>query len=221
MKKVELHSVGTTVPSHAEPSNLSSVPGPLGGRKTSGLPWNRGLSPTLDCRSAKPLKPKQGTVLSDCWEEILKMVLNAHIKWGISWSKSSLSQEDMIPVWCHDPPSTKVKESFTSFPSSLSNLVWSKQGWTKPCMGTQPCQGFAFLLLIATGLAGFLPSGSHSQEAVHSCWSLVTPYPGDGSISMVKQQIPRLWLTTSKFDRNCVIISKRVNSIQLQWSSNG
>lgn len=38
-----------------------------------------------------------------------------------------------------------------------------------------------------------------TQEVCHSCWSLVTPYLGGGSISMVKQQIPRLWLTASKF----------------------
>lgn len=149
MKKVELHSVGTNVP-YSEPSNLSSMLGPLGGRKTFGLPWNRRLSRTLDRGCAKPLKPKQGKVPSHCWKESLKMVLNAHIKQGISASKSSL-----LPVRCCDPPSTKVKESFTSFPSSSSNRVWSKQGWTKPCMGTRPRQGFGFLLVIATGLAGF------------------------------------------------------------------
>lgn len=112
------------------------------------------------------------------------------------------------------PP--KVKESFRSFPSSLANLVWSK-----PCMGTPRPNPGALIPAFDCHRAGRLPSGSHSQEAVHSCWPLVTPYLGGGSISIVKQQIPRLWLIASKFVGNYLIFPQRANSIQFQWRSNG
>lgn len=55
-KRLELPLVGTTVPSHAEPSN----PPPLtGGRETSGLAQNGSLNPTLDYGCAKPLRPNK------------------------------------------------------------------------------------------------------------------------------------------------------------------
>lgn len=68
-----------------------------------------------------------------------------------------------------------------SFPSSPPNLVGSK-----PCMGIQaPSRHLDSCFRCHR--TGRLPSGSLSQEASHSCWSLVTPYPGGGSISMLKQ----------------------------------
>ena len=112
------------------------------------------------------------------------------------------------------PPPTKVKESFMSFPSSPSNLVRPK-----PCVEIQhpphtPPTG-TWIPAFDCHRAGRLPSGSHSQEVRHSCRSLVTSYPGGGSISMVKQQIPSLGLTISKIFRNCVIFPQRANPKKL------
>lgn len=170
-------------------------------------------------RCTKPLKPKQSEVHSDCRGEILKTVLNVQNKRGISRSESSLSQEDTIPARCSDlptPPATKVKGSFMSFPSSPSNPVMSK-----PCVEIQTPSAHPTGDWIPASdghRAGGLPSGSRAREVSHSCLSLVTSYPGGGSISMEKQQIPRPGLMVSKFFRNCVIFPKRANSSEV---SNG
>lgn len=110
---------------------------------------------------------------------------------------------------------TTKGQSFVSFPSSPAS------GWTKSCMGTQPSPYPRLIPAFDCHRAGRLPSGSLSQESIHSCWPLVTPYPGGGSISIVKQQILKLWLTASKSVGNCVIFLKTANSFQFQWSSIG
>lgn len=92
-----------------------------------------------------------------------------------------------------------------SFPSNSSSLVWSRlfgqTGLNQTLYGNSAPPG-VWIPAFDCHRAGRLPSGSYTQEAVHSCWSLVTPYPGGGSISMAKQHIPRLWLMASKFDEN-------------------
>lgn len=156
MKKVELHSVGTTVPIVCWALKPVIHAGSSLGVKTSGQPYNRSLSqshPGLCLRQIS--KTKQGKVLSDCWEEILKngsqcphQVRNLRIK----EQPVTRRRHTGLILW---PTLQKGQGEFYIISQQFIKPAGSKQGWTKPCKGTQPQQGFGFLLLIATGLAGF------------------------------------------------------------------
>lgn len=152
-----------------------------GERKTSGLPWTGSLILTLLqlCQTSKT-KARQSVQIAE------------KKSWKLFWMPTS-SEESQDQKAC--PPKTpnpldavsclpKVKASFMSFPSSPSNLLGSE-----PCMGSQPPG--AWVPAFDCHRAGRLPPGSRSQEP-DSCWSLVTPYPGGGSMSTVKLQIPSL-----------------------------
>lgn len=155
MKKVELHSVGTTVPItcwalkpviHAR----SSL-----GVKTSGLPYNSSLSQSHPGLCLGQIsKTKQGKVLSDCWEKILKNDSQcSHQVRNLRSKEQPVTRRHYtgLMLW---PTLQKCQGEFYVISQQYIKPAGSKRGWTKPCMGTQPQQGFGFLLLIATGLAG-------------------------------------------------------------------
>lgn len=187
-------------PSHAELSNLSSMLGPLWGYKLLVYPIIEvSLSPILDCACAKPLKQSSTKSSQIAEKKSWKMVLNAHIKWGISGSKSSLSREDAIPAWCCDPPSKKVKESFTSFPSSSSNLLGPNRGGPNLAWELSLNRGLGSCFWLPQGwqASPWLPfSGSRPQLLV-TCHTL----SGRWQHFNGKATDPQAVVMTSKFNR--------------------
>ena len=217
---MELHSVGTTVPITCWALKPVIHAGSSLGVKTSGLPYNRISQSHPGLCLCQTSKTKQCKVLSDCWEEILKngsqcphQVRNLRIK----EQPVTRRRHTGLMRW---PTLQKGQGVLHHFPA-VHQTCWVQTGVDQTLHGNSASTG-VWVPAFDCHRAGRLPPGSHSQEAVHSCWSLVTPYPGGGSISMVKQQIPRLWWwLQSSIDRNCVIISHIVNPFQFQWSSNG
>lgn len=173
--------MGTTVSSHTAHQPASSKPEPMGRERflvSHGLEVS--FSPFYSC--AKPLKPKQGSLFrlqrrnlgncSGCPHQVRNLKIKKPVPPKTPYPLDAVS---CLP---------KVKESFMSFPSSPSNLLGSE-----PCMGSQPPG--AWVPAFDCHRTGRLPPGSRPQEP-DSCWSLVTPYPGGGSMSTVKLQIPSL-----------------------------
>lgn len=165
---MQLSSVGTTVSSHTEPTNLHHQSQIQLGRErflvSHGLEVS--FSPFYSC--AKPLKPKQGSVfrfqrrnLENC-SQCPHQVRHLKIK-----QPATRRHHTGLILW---PASPRSRGVLCHFPAVPPNLLGSK-----PCMGSQPTRGLDSCFWLDCHRTGRLPAGSLSQEPATAAGHLSHP----------------------------------------------